>query len=352
MRIDFQTIYLDQNINTNQDWQARAQAIINRFPNAEVKPVESHARIEELRNSTPENWIQTKQNYLVLGVRKSLTSTPNKNSSDFIAPGSSRGCLSACSYCYVARHTGGSNPLTVFVNIEQIADSIDKKQQKLGFKPCPNQQGSLWVFDIGCNSDCSLDALISDNPLYLIQRFARMEYAMATFATKTVNEAAWLSVEPKGHTRIRYSLMPQKIAQAIDIRTSPISARIRSINNLVEHGYEVHVNFSPIVIYGGDQWRYDWVQLWSEMNDVLTPQAKAQLKAEAFFLTHSADLHQVNLQWTPQGEDYLWQPEIQQVKAGKADVLCYRYDIKREEVNRFKHGLKKFLPYCELRYIF
>lgn len=241
MKIDFQVIYVDQNIEKHQDWYLRDQSIINRFPHAEIKLVESHSRIEELRNSNPEQWIQTKQNYLVLGVRKSLTSTPNNNSSDFIAPGSSRGCLSACSYCYVARHTRGSNPLT---------------------------------------------------------------------------------------------------------------ARIRSINNLVEHGYEVHVNFSPIVIYDGEQWRHDWVQLWSEMNDVLTPQAKAQLKAEAFFLTHSADLHQVNLQWTPQGEDYLWQPEIQQAKVGKSDVLCYRYDIKQTEVKRFKNGLRKFLPYCELRYIF
>jgi DNA repair photolyase len=146
--------------------------------------------------------------------------------------------------------------------------------------------------------------------------------------------------------------MPQAIAQYVDIATSPISERIQSINRLVAGGYEVHLNFSPIIIYGGEQWRHDWVETWREIDDTLTPEAKAQLACEIFFLTHSTDLHETNLQWNPKGETFLWSPEIQQPKRSKPDVLTYDYQLKRQELDRFSHGLKKYLPYCTIRYAF
>lgn len=354
----FKTIFVQEKSTTNPQWRANVDAVLARFPEAEIVPVESHWQIPELFDADPAQWMQSKQQYLVLGVRTSMNHVKNGRSADFIAAGSSNGCLSACQYCYVARRKGGSNPLTIFVNVEEIAASIDRHQQKLGPKPEPNQTDPhLWTYDIGCNSDLSIDAMICDNPGYLIDAFRSMEYAKATFATKTVNDDYWLQFDPAGHTRIRYSIMPQPVARYVDIGTSRISDRIASINRLVAHGYEVHLNFSPIIIYGGEeygaeQWRYDWVATWQEIDNTLTPAAKAQLACEAFFLTHSAELHEINLQWNPRGEDFLWTPELQQPKRTKPDVLVYDYARTREEVARFRAGVEKYLPYCPVRYIF
>jgi len=106
-----------------------------------------------------------------------------------------------------------------------------------------------------------------------------------------------------------------------DIWTSPISARICSINNLGGACWlRSPRKFFLIVIYGGAM---IWVQLWSEMNDVLTPLKPASPVESRSFLTHLADLHQVNLQWTFR-EKTILAAEIHIVKAVKADVLCYR----------------------------
>lgn len=258
--------------------------------------------------------------------------------------------------CYVARRKGGSNPLTVFLNIDQIADSIEHHQEKLGLKTISNQcDPHLWTYDIGNNNDCSIDAMVSNNPMYLIERFAAMPYAKATFATKTVNEKAWLSVDPRDregitHTRIRYSLMPANLAKLIDVNTSPIEERIASINTLVAHGYEIHVNFSPVIVY--DTWVEDWVALWKQLDAILSPTAKQQLKCEVIFLTHSAQLHELNLSWHPKGEAILWQPDKQITKNNKPDVICYDYKLKSEYVSRFKSGIERYLPYCKVRYAF
>jgi DNA repair photolyase len=261
--------------------------------------------------------------------------------------------LSSCQYCYVARRKGGSNPLTIFVNIEEIAASIRKHQQKLGAKLEPNQCDEFfWTYDIGCNADLSADSFVCDNPGFLVREFARMEHAKATFATKTVHNEYWTNIDPMGKTRIRYSLMPQNIARYVDIGTSPISERIKSVNTLVDAGYEVHFSFAPIIIYGGEDWKADWLELYREIDDTLSAKAKAQLKCEAFFLTHSSNLHETNMQWNAKGEEFLWNPELQVPKKTAPDTLVYDYDFRRRELAEFLKTLGEKLPYCPVRYSF
>ncbi|MDF2578180.1 MAG: Radical domain protein [Chlamydiales bacterium] len=353
MRPHFKKIYLQKTIRENMLWNANAQDIINRFPEAEIIEVDQHWRIPALVEASPSDWFHTKNDVLVLGIKAGLTHQKNGRSSDYIAASISNGCLSACQYCYVARRKGGSNPLTIFVNIEEIANSIDLHQQRLGPKKIPNQTDPfLWTYDIGCNADLSLDALVCDHPGYLIRRFAKMQHAKATFATKTVNDDYWLQFDPQGHTRIRYSIMPQHIAKYVDIRTSRISERISSVNRLVAGGYEVHLNFSPIIIYGGEQWKHDWLEIFKEIDGTLTFEAKKQLACEAFFLSHSTEAHETNLKWNPKGEEYLWRPSIQVKKKSKPDLLVYDYDLKNRELTWFKQTMQKFLPYCPIRYSF
>ncbi|MDQ3249450.1 MAG: spore photoproduct lyase family protein [Chloroflexota bacterium] len=353
MKLQFKRIYRQEAINTKPEWCANADAILARFPDAEVIPVTSHWGIDDLFEADPADWMRSKRENLVLGIKSGLQHVKNGRSANYIAASNSNGCLSSCQYCYVARRKGGSNPLTIFINIEQIANSIRRHSTKLGPKPGPDQcDENFWTYDIGCNSDLSLDALICDNPGYLVRAFADMPYAKATLATKTVNDAYWMRQDPQGKTRIRYSVMPQRIARYVDIGTSPVSERIQSVNKLVDAGYEVHFNFSPIILYEGDQWRRDWVELWQEIDDTLSERAKRQLMCEAFFLTHSADLHATNLQWNPKGEEFLWSPETQVPKKTAPDLVVYDYTMRQAELTRFTAGLKHYLPYCPVRYSF
>jgi len=327
-------------------------SIANQWPEAKITYVPSHWNIPQLVNRSPEEWLRTKHEVLVLGAMKTLTNTPNGRSTDFIAPSHANGCWSSCTYCYVARRKGGSNPLTVFVNIEDILNSILDHAKTLGPKT-PNQcDPFLWTYDIGCNNDVSLDAAISINPLILIEGIKQAPNAKLSFATKTVNLDPFLSVSPKGQTRIRFSLMPENIRKLVDIRTSDTESKLEAMNILAEHGYEIHANFSPVILYGDNQWRKDWVTLWQQMDKILSKKVKNQLKCEIIFLTHSAQLHGINKLWHYKGEEILWAPDLQQPKFDKPDVLVYKYDLKKVLVESFCNGLSKYLPYCEIRYAF
>ena len=93
-----------------------------------------------------------------------------------------------------------------------------------------------------------------------------------------------------------------------------MSERIAAVNDFVATGYEVHLNFSPIILYEG--WLEDYADaLLEEVDDVLSEEAiKAQLKCEVIFLTHNEGLHEVNLGWHPKAEDLLWTPANQEGK--------------------------------------
>nr|WP_199308711.1 spore photoproduct lyase family protein [Nodosilinea sp. FACHB-13] len=333
---------------------ARGQEILAQHPNASLIEVPSHWNIPDLHGNegSVDDWTRIKRTVLVLGVKKSLQARPNSRSSDFVAPSHANGCAMACSYCYVARRKGFANPITVFVNIERVLGYLERHAKRQGHKLEPNQvDPQFWVYEIGENSDCSVDAAICDNVKDIITLFRRIPNGKATFATKCVNRQL-LSYDPQGKTRIRFSLMPAAKAQIIDVRTSPIPDRINAINDFVEAGYEVHLNFAPVVYYEG--WLDDYTDLFRQLDDTLSDRAKQQLQCEVIFLTHNDRLHDVNMGWHPKGEDLLWQPGLQETKFSQTGGKNVRYKrgLKGSLVEQFQELLHQEMPYCTVRYAF
>ena len=230
---------------------------------------------------------------------------------------------------YLSRHAGRQG-------IKLSPDAIDPE---------------YWVYEIGENGDCSADAAICDNVKDLIEMYTTLPNAKLTFATKFVNRDM-LSYNPQGKTRIRFSLMPHQMSKLVDVRTTPISDRIAVMQSFREAGYEVNVSFAPVIYYEG--WLDDWRKLFTEMNEVLDEETKKQLTTEIIFLTHNEPLHNVNMLWHPNGEEVLWQPDIQQVKYSQTGQRNVRYknNLKRQVVTELINLCSEMIPYCAIRYAF
>ncbi|MGW1251103.1 spore photoproduct lyase family protein [Streptomyces sp. NPDC002535] len=332
----------------------RGRQIIARFPGARLVETESHWRIPHLHGNegNVERWVRVKRETLVLGERKSFGVRPNGRSADWIAPGLSNGCAMACAYCYVPRRKGFANPITVFTNVERVLGSLGRHIAGVGRKEEPNQcDEHAWVYDIGENGDCSVDDLISDNTADLIRAFRRWPTAKASFATKFVNPDL-LRLDPRGRTRIRFSVMPPDDSRLLDIRTSPVQDRLTAAADFLDAGYEVHFNLSPVVIRPG--WERAWAELLRAMDDVLPRRVKDQAAAEIILLTHNQDLHQVNLGWHPRAEDVLWRQDLQQPKRSENGSwnVRYRNAIKAEAVDTLTRLIEDRTPWLRVRYAF
>ncbi|MFC9932353.1 spore photoproduct lyase family protein [Streptomyces sp. NPDC127190] len=332
----------------------RGRQILDRFPQARLIEVASHWGIPGLHGNegNVERWIRVKGETLVLGEKKTLTTRPNGRSADWIAPGPSNGCAMACAYCYVPRRKGYANPITVFTNIDRIIAHLGRHIARQGRKPEPNQcDDTAWVYDIGENGDCSVDALICDNTADLVHAFRHWPTAKASFATKFVNPDL-LDCDPRGRTRIRFSLMPAEDSRLLDLRTSPVADRVAAAGDFLEAGYEVHFNLSPVVLRPG--WQEAWAELLRHLDDVLPDPVKRQAAAEVIMLTHNEDLHEVNLGWHPRGEELLWQPGLQQAKRSQNGALNVRYrnGVKAEAVDALRRLVATHAPWLRIRYAF
>ncbi len=348
--LNIESIYLEPAVRTYK----RGLEILNAYPDAKLIEVPSHWKIPELHGNegSVEDWMHIKKNVLVLGIKKSLTCRPNTRSSNFVAPSESNGCTMSCSYCYVPRRKGFANPITLFVNIEQICKYLQRHAARHGIKTAPDDIDPVyWVYEIGENGDCSADAAICDNVKDMMNLFKSIPNGKLTFATKFVNRQL-LDYDPQKKTRIRFSLMPHNMSRLVDVRTTPISDRIDVMNEFTDAGYEVNVNFSPVIYYDG--WVNDWLLLFEELNDKLNETTKQQLVAEIIFLTHNEALHNVNMGWHPKAEEVLWKPNLQEFKYSETGGRNVRYKrgFKKELVDTIVDMVREQLPYCKIRYAF
>ncbi len=172
---------------------------------------------------------------------------------------------------------------------------------------------------------------------------------MASFATKYVNPDL-TTFDPQGKIRIRFSLMPQHKSDLHEPNTSKIIDRIKAIDAFIDAGYDVHVNYSPIIVYDG--WLEDYEEIFDMMNTYV--EYKDQVLAECIFLTHNFEKHTLNLKNHPQTEVDIWVPNIQETKISQygCENVRYNYKLKREYINQFKQFHNKIIPWNKIRYIF
>lgn len=144
--------------------------------------------------------------------------------------------------------------------------------------------------------------------------------------------------------------MPQKLSDILEPNTAKIIDRIKAIDEFIECGYDVHVNFSPVVVYPG--YLEDYAELFSMLDNYVD--YKDQVKAEVIFLTHNEDKHVYNLINNIPGEDLLWTPENQEIKQSQYGGRNLRYNsyLKKQYIKEFVAVHDSIINWNTIRYIF
>tara|TARA_R100000655_G_scaffold6472_4_gene18532 strand:+ start:1216 stop:2070 length:855 start_codon:yes stop_codon:yes gene_type:complete len=278
--------------------------------------------------------------------RKSFKIRESGRSTDYISPSFGHGCLYNCSYCYMKRNKPVG--LSVAKNTADILTSINNHAWFTEVKK-PNQTHKSYItYDISCNEDFALHAKYHEWQ-QIFKFFRDHETAMGSFATKYVNPDL-TAFDPQGKIRIRFSLMPQHKADIHEPNTSKIIDRIKAIDAFIDAGYDVHINYSPIIIYNG--WLKDYRELFEMVNDYVS--YKDQVLAECIFLTHNENRHIYNLTDNPKAEDDLWTSQWQEPKISQygGKNIRYKSRIKGELINRFRAVHSEVIPWNTIRYIF
>ena len=283
-------------------------------------------------------------------TRKSMIIRPSGRSTDFISPSFGFGCVYNCSYCYMKRHK--PKGLDIATNPEDILTAINNHVYFAEVDK-PNQTHPEFItYDISCNEDFALHAKFHDWQ-YIFDFFKNHPLAMGSFATKYVNTKL-LDYNPNGKIRIRFSLMPRQFQKELEPNTSSISERIAAVHYFLKAGYEVHLNFSPVIVHD------NWLLYYEELFNSVATAAETfgwnndRVKAEVIFLTHNNSKHIYNTLNDIPGEDLIWRPDIQESKTSQygGENIRYKYDLKAEYIREFIKLHDEIIPWNTIRYIF
>lgn len=275
---------------------------------------------------------------------------PSGRSTDYISPSFGWGCLFNCTYCYMKRHK--PEGLDIADNVGDILTAIDHHAWFADAEK-PNQTHPEYItYDISCNEDFALHAKHHDWER-IFEFFRDHSLAMGSFATKYVNPDL-LKFNPAYKIRIRFSVMPEKLRQILEPNTSSIQERLDAVVKFQSAGYDVHLNFSPVVVY--DRWLDDYKDLFEQIQSTMQRDmwSYTAVKAEVIFLTHNEAKHEYNLAHQLPGEEYLWRPDIQESKTSQygGENIRYKHDIKAEYIRQWTELHDQIIPWNTIRYIF
>ena len=270
---------------------------------------------------------------------KTLITKDNDNSANCIAPNVIYGCFGGCvsTYCYMSRYNGDR----VFVNenVDEIFESVVEWEKD--YVKVPDQQDPIYTMvDVACNSDLVLMQKHMPEPLIdYLKRYDNHPRLNSTMATKYPGLLKLDVNHFNKKPRVRVSLMPQKYSNVLEPKMQSIISRINDINRLKRLGWEVHVNYSPLIFYKG--WKEEYDNLFKIVKELA-----GENKCEVIALTNHAN--QMGRSSIEAQELMKYSSEIK----NKQGIMRYPLNHKSRLLSEFKEIYSKYFCLSTIRYIF
>ena len=270
---------------------------------------------------------------------KTLVTKDNNNSANCIAPNLIYGCFGGCvdTYCYMSRYNG--KRVFVNTNVDDIFESVVKWEE--GFTKVPDQQDPKYTMvDVACNSDLVLMQKHLPEPLIdYLKRYDDHPQLNSTMATKYPKLLKLDVNHFNKKPRVRVSLMPQRFADVLEPKMQKVADRIPEINRLKDLGWEVHVNYSPLVFY--KKWKEDYSELFKMVKDIAGVN-----KCEVIALTNHAN------QMARSSDKAKELMSLSYEVKNSSGVMRYPLKHKTRLLEEFKELYSQYFDLDTIRYIF
>ena len=227
--------------------------------------------------------------------------------------------------------------MRLFVNREEMLEKIIKYA---------NKSEKELTFEIGSNSDLVLENTITNNLVWTIENFNKVEKGKLTFPTKFSYVDDLLTLNHKKKIIIRMSVNPEIIINQVEFGTSRLKNRIEAINQLVDADYEVGILIAPVIFL--ENWREMYHELIVYLTEALNPKARKEVFFEVIFMTYSYVHDAINREAFVNSIQ-IFDKEMMTGR-GKGKYM-YKNEFRKEGEIFFREELKKAFPYNKIWYI-
>lgn len=250
-------IYIEKEI---KDY-LRVKKIIEKFKNSTIIFIDNYKNI--FTKKLPEG---ANKNSFVLAKLKvtSISDSPinywhNNKNSYFLK--TSINCIFDCSYCFLKWAFKNDIPI-YFLNYSDIKKEVyekiknlnhtkniisEKNDYELKLKINKNYENKFWFYSWDYSDILWMDSICGFIEEF-VPFFEKLDNTMMEIRTKSSNIKPILDLWfiPK-NTEFAFSLNPQELIKKYEIWTSSLDDRIKSINILIDNGYNVWLRFLPLL---------------------------------------------------------------------------------------------------------
>lgn len=223
-----------------------------------IQMITSHNRFSGIPGKTPQEAYREAKQTLVVGVKKTMKLDVCKPSADFeFAMGTS--CPGRCQYCYLQTTLGKKPYVRVYVNIDEIFETLEKTIQK--------RLPAITTFEAASTSDPVAVEHLTGSLRRAIEFFGRQPNGRMRVVTKFSAIDSLLDAEHHRHTRFRFSVNSRYVIHQFEGRTASFEERIEAAGKIARAGYPLGFIVAPLMIY--DNWQNDYRDLFDRLATTL-----------------------------------------------------------------------------------
>jgi spore photoproduct lyase len=170
-------------------------------------------------------------------------------------------CPMDCSYCFLQEYVADNPGFQVYANYPEAFEELDRLARSASgrsFRVGTGELADSLAFD-------SITGISRD----LVEYFAARENLLLEFKTKTDEIEGLLTIDPRGHTLVSWTLSPALVFNSSEHRTASPSARISAARQVLTAGYKVGFHLDPIIAYPAAE--RDYGELLDNLFDLVTP---------------------------------------------------------------------------------
>lgn len=237
-----------------------AQELYDRFKAAKIpiRMIESHNRVTGIPGGTPQIAYREAKRTLVVGVKVGLELDTCRPSADYeFAMGTS--CPGGCQYCYLATTLGRKPYVRVYVNIDEILDSV--RHYIEAHLPATTS------FEASSTSDPLAVEHLTGNLGRAVTFFGQQEHGLLRLTTKFHLVESLLNLPHNGRTRFRFSVNSEKVITSYEQQTATLYERLAAAIKVARAGYPLGFVIAPLFLYPG--WQRDYGKLLDDLHEAL-----------------------------------------------------------------------------------
>ncbi|MDD5213337.1 MAG: hypothetical protein PHG82_02845 [Candidatus Gracilibacteria bacterium] len=226
-------IYAEKSLESN----LQAKKILEKHSNSDIIWIDNH------KNIFDKNIALTREKSIILAKGKNfIQNAPDgygfAGTNAFFLKNSIN-CVFDCDYCYL-KGAFKNYDLLFFLDYETMKNEVIETIKK-------EDNGQVNRFYSSDYSDNLATDNLTDFTSEFIPFFETLENTKLEIRTKSNNIGNLLKITAPKNTEIAFSLNPSEVVEAYEHKTTSLDERIKSINTLLDAGWNVGIRFLPLV---------------------------------------------------------------------------------------------------------